>query len=162
MTEAARDNPGVIIFPPLLLLIVIIGGVCLDWVAPLGFLSALPVVPRIIAGAIAFALGAALASTARATFVRAGTNVRPDQPALNVVSNGIFAHMRNPMYVGGSIAALGLALMFASDWMVLLLVPARLVLHYGVVKREERYLEKKFGEAYLRYKATVPRYGWKQ
>jgi protein-S-isoprenylcysteine O-methyltransferase Ste14 len=65
------------------------------------------------------------------------------------------------MYVGGSIAALGLALMLASGWMVLLLLLALFVLHYGVVKREERYLEKKFGEAYLRYKATVPRYGWK-
>ena len=152
---------GVIIFPPLLLLIVIIGGLCLDRVVPLGFSSALPVVPRIVAGAILFALGGVLTSTARATFVRAGTNVRPDQPTLSVVSNGIFAHMRNPMYVGGSIAALGLALMFASGWMVLLLVLALFVLHYGVVKREERYLEKKFGEPYLRYKATVPRYGWK-
>jgi protein-S-isoprenylcysteine O-methyltransferase Ste14 len=36
-----------------------------------------------------------------------------------------------------------------------------LVLHYGVVPREERYLEQKFGEVYWSYKGDVPRYGWK-
>jgi protein-S-isoprenylcysteine O-methyltransferase Ste14 len=41
-----------------------------------------------------------------------------------------------------------------------MLVAAALTLHFGVVKREERYLTAKFGEAYLRYKETVPRYGW--
>ena len=34
-----------------------------------------------------------------------------------------------------------------------------LVIHFGVVKREERYLEAKFGDAYRQYKARVPRYG---
>jgi protein-S-isoprenylcysteine O-methyltransferase Ste14 len=36
-----------------------------------------------------------------------------------------------------------------------------LALHYGVVKREERYLEAKFGEDYRAFKASVPRYGWR-
>jgi protein-S-isoprenylcysteine O-methyltransferase Ste14 len=161
MTASAQDNPGVIIFPPLLLLLVIIVGVGFDWLAPLGLLSQVPAIPRIVVGAILFLAGATLAGMARATFVRVGTNVRPDEPALTVVSGGIFAHLRNPMYAGGSIAALGLALILASDWMILLLVPALLVLHFGVVLREERYLERKFGETYLRYKAAVPRYGWK-
>jgi protein-S-isoprenylcysteine O-methyltransferase Ste14 len=161
MTEPAADNPGVIIFPPLLLLIVIIAGLGLDWLAPLTFLTPIPAVLRVIAGVILFVLGASLAGTARATFVRAGTNVRPDQPALSMVTEGVFAHMRNPMYVGGTLVALGLALILASEWMLLLILPALLVLHYGVVKREERYLEKKFGNAYLSYKASVPRYGWK-
>jgi protein-S-isoprenylcysteine O-methyltransferase Ste14 len=69
--------------------------------------------------------------------------------------------VRNPAYVGGSIALLGLALMLGSDWIVLLMVPALLLLHYGVVKREELYLEQKFGQTYRRYKDAVPRYGWK-
>lgn len=161
MAAAAKDNPGVIIFPPLLILLVIIIGLGLDWLVPLGLLSQVPPVPRVAIGAALFTAGVVLASTARATFVRAGTNVRPDEPALMVVSDGVFSHLRNPMYVGGSVAALGLALILASDWMILLLIPALLVLHFGVVLREERYLESKFGETYRRYKAAVPRYGWK-
>ena len=34
------------------------------------------------------------------------------------------------------------------------------MMHFGVVKREERYLEAKFGDAYRSYRAQVPRYGW--
>jgi hypothetical protein len=47
----------------------------------------------------------------------------------------------------------------AFDWMLVLLVPAALILHFGVVKREERYLETKFGESYRAYMSKVPRYG---
>jgi protein-S-isoprenylcysteine O-methyltransferase Ste14 len=40
-----------------------------------------------------------------------------------------------------------------------MLVVAALLIHFGVVKREERYLEAKFGDAYRRYRDAVPRYG---
>jgi protein-S-isoprenylcysteine O-methyltransferase Ste14 len=64
------------------------------------------------------------------------------------------------MYVGlGSLVA-GIGVGFASDWTLVLLVPAALVIHYGVVLREEAYLVRKFGETYRRYKDAVPRYGW--
>ena len=43
---------------------------------------------------------------------------------------------------------------------VVMLLPAAIVLHIGVVKREERYLSAKFGDAYRHYSGTVPRYGW--
>ena len=65
------------------------------------------------------------------------------------------------MYVGGVVALLGIVLIFGLEWTLLLLIVATLVLHFGVVLREERYLERKFGEDYKRYKASVPRYGWK-
>jgi protein-S-isoprenylcysteine O-methyltransferase Ste14 len=105
--------------------------------------------------------GVALASAGRTTFIDADTNVRPDIPALALVTDGIYAHLRNPMYVGVTFALLGLAVIFASDWIVLLMVPSVFLIHYGIVKREERYLETKFGEPYRGYLATVPRYGWR-
>ena len=56
------------------------------------------------------------------------------------------------------VAGIGIAL--ASDWTLVMLVAAALTLHFGVVKREERYLAAKFGEPYRQYIKTVPRYGW--
>ena len=161
MTDEAHDSPNVIVLPPILLLATIAAGVILDWLVPIGVLASLPTVPRIVAGAILFVLGASVPVTARQAFVKAGTNIRPDMPTTALITSGLFAHSRNPIYQGASIALLGLALMLASDWILVLMVPALILLHYGVVLREERYLERKFGEAYRRYKAAVPRYGWK-
>jgi protein-S-isoprenylcysteine O-methyltransferase Ste14 len=63
------------------------------------------------------------------------------------------------MYLGLGLIVGGLGIALASDWMLVMLVAAALTIHFGVVKREERYLTAKFGEAYVRYRAAVPRYG---
>jgi protein-S-isoprenylcysteine O-methyltransferase Ste14 len=114
----------------------------------------------LIVGAILIAAGIAIAVIARQSFVRAGTSVEPWKPSLTLVTSGIFAWMRNPMYVGAMLLLAGLAVALASDWTLVLLVPAALVLHFGVVRREERYLEAKFGATYRDYVSRVPRYGW--
>jgi len=75
-----------------------------------------------------------------------------------LVTEGVFGLIRNPLYVGMSAALCGIALIFALDWLSLLILPSCVVLHFAVVRREERYLERKFGEAYRRYKERVPRY----
>ena len=64
------------------------------------------------------------------------------------------------MSQGFFIIALGIAVLFRIDGAVLMLIPAGLLLHYGVVLREERYLARKFGDDYRQYTAAVPRYGW--
>ncbi len=52
----------------------------------------------------------------------------------------------------------GFAVTIDSPWLVALVVPFMAVIHLGVVKREERYLENKFGDVYRRYRATVRRW----
>ena len=64
------------------------------------------------------------------------------------------------MYQGFFIIVLGIAVVFRIDGAVLMLIPAALLLHYGVVLREERYLARRFGDSYRHYMSTVPRYGW--
>jgi protein-S-isoprenylcysteine O-methyltransferase Ste14 len=52
----------------------------------------------------------------------------------------------------------GLAIMLTSAWMLVLLIPVLVILQRGVVEREEAYLQAKFGEAYRKYQARVPRW----
>jgi protein-S-isoprenylcysteine O-methyltransferase Ste14 len=159
MTEA-RDSAGVIAPPPLIALAAVVLGLALDWLIPAYVVSVLlSLTERIIIGAMLIAAGGALAIPAMRGFRSAGTHVEPWKPSSALVTGGIFGWLRNPMYVGLALIVAGLGIALASDWMLVMLVPAVLLLHFGVVKREERYLEAKFGDAYRAYKERVPRYG---
>jgi protein-S-isoprenylcysteine O-methyltransferase Ste14 len=76
-----------------------------------------------------------------------------------LVTDGVFRWLRNPMYVALTLFLIALAFALASDWTLVTTAAFALVIHFGVVRREERYLEAKFGDAYRSYKARVPRYG---
>jgi protein-S-isoprenylcysteine O-methyltransferase Ste14 len=156
-TEAAAspDSPGVIVFPPALFGGTLLVGLVLHFIWPAHLISGSWVR---IAGAILFVAGGALAIWGRKTMVRAGTNVLPTRPALAIVTDGPFRFTRNPLYLANAVAYLGLTLVFNTVWTLLLYVPMLLVIHWGIIRREERYLEAKFGETYLAYKARVRRW----
>ena len=155
----ADDNPGVIAPPPLIAIAALVLGLGLDWLFPSVILRRLlGFAPRATIGAVLIAAGLTIAITAVRTFRRAGTNVEPWKPALALVTNGIFGWIRNPIYLALMLLLAGLGIALGSDWLLGLLVPAALILHLGVVKREEQYLERKFGESYRAYMRTVPRY----
>ncbi len=103
-------------------------------------------------------LAPALAFSALLTMRAAGTNVDPAKPALAIVRAGPFRFTRNPMYLPLCLLQVALGF-FLNDWITLLfVVPLALILHYGVVLREERYLTGKFGEPYLQLKRDVRRW----
>lgn len=156
-----KDTAGVIAPPPLLALAVVVLGLLLDWLLPAYLLMLmLSMGERIVIGAILIAVGLALAISARGAFVSAGTNVEPWKPSTALVTAGIFGRLRNPMYVGGTLVLAGLSILLASDWMLVLTIIFVPLIHYGVVRREERYLAAKFGEPYVQYCKAVSRYGW--
>jgi len=159
MTET-RDTAGIIAPPPLIALAALLLGLALDWLMPAFLLTVLLTLDvRIVLGVLLAAAGCALAIAGRNTFVRNGTQVNPYRASSALVVSGVYDYVRNPMYVGLAFLVSGLGIGFASDWTLVMLVPAAAVIHFGVVKREERYLEAKFGEACRQYKARVPRYG---
>jgi protein-S-isoprenylcysteine O-methyltransferase Ste14 len=159
MTET-RDNAGVIAPPPLMALAAVVLGLALDWLLPAYLLTVLLSWPeRIVIGVVLIAAGAALAIPAMRGFRSAGTHVEPWKPSTALVTGGIFGRLRNPMYVGLTLLLTGLSILLASDWMLVMTILFVPVIHFGVVRREERYLEAKFGDAYRQYKARVPRYG---
>ena len=133
----------------------------LDWLIPGYFLRVfLTFGERLFLGGVLFAVGLALMLGGGHYFSLAKTNIPPYKPALYLVTDGLYAFIRNPMYVGFGFMLAGLGIAFASDWTLVLMIPAAIVLHRGVVLREERYLEAKFGDPYRQYMMRVPRYGW--
>jgi protein-S-isoprenylcysteine O-methyltransferase Ste14 len=159
--DHTRDTPGVIAPPPLIALAAVLIGLALDWLLPAYVLIVLLSLPaRIVIGLVVMAAGGALGIAAVLAFRRAQTHVEPWKPSSALVTDGIFNWLRNPMYVGLTLMLTGFAIMIASDWTLVMMIAFAVVLHLGVVKREERYLETKFGDAYRGYKARVPRYGW--
>lgn len=155
------DTPGVIAPPPLIALATVLLGLLIDWLFPVYVLTVVMERPtRWVVGAALAIAGGVVALAAERRFKEVGTNVPPWKPSLRLAAGGIYQWLRNPMYVGLGLLVAGIAIAFASDWTLVLLVPAALLLHYGVVLREERYLAVKFSDEYRRYKARVPRYGW--
>ena len=156
----AHDTAGVIAPPPLIALGVVVIGVALDWLLPAYVLTTLlSFDERIVIGAVLIVSGGAFGLSAVREFRAARTHVEPWKPSSALVSSGIFRWLRNPMYVGLGLLAAGIGVALASDWTLVMLVPGALLIHFGVVKREELYLEAKFGDAYRRYRDAVPRYG---
>ncbi|MCD7059523.1 methyltransferase family protein [Pelagibacterium xiamenense] len=152
MAEAERDNPGLIMPPPLFPLIALAIAVVLDW------LVAVPIFPPPGVGELFFWIGivlilagVAVAAQAVTNFRAAGTNVEPYKPSTQLVTTGIYRYTRNPIYLGFLAVYTGLCLAFALEWGVLLLPFLWLALDRLVVAREEDYLSGKFGEAYARY-----------
>jgi len=88
----------------------------------------------------------------------AGTNVNPSRPTTAIVECGPFGFSRNPLYLALTLLYFGLTLAFNTWWGIVLLVPVLIIMHRGVVLREERYLEQKFGETYRQYRSKVRRY----
>lgn len=156
-----RDTAGVIAPPPLIALGVLLIGLGLDRLFPVGVAGAVfPRSARVTISTALVILAAWPMARALWRFRLAGTAPEPWKPTTALVIRGIYKRTRNPMYQAFGLFVLGLAFAFASDWTFLLLPLGAAIVHFGVVRREERYLEGKFGEAWRDYSDHVPRYGW--
>jgi protein-S-isoprenylcysteine O-methyltransferase Ste14 len=118
----------------------------------------LPVTAARILGAVLIVGAVAIAVPAFRAMARAGTSFRTERATTAIVTDGPFGYTRNPIYVALTLLYGGIALAINSLWVLLLIVPVLIVMRRGVIAREERYLEGKFGDAYLRYKQRVRRW----
>ena len=155
MPQSTKDAPNVIAIPPLIYLAFLAVGLLLDYLFPV------PVLPNSIQYAVGF--GISIASGLIMPFVllrfkKANTNFDPGKPTTRIITTGPYRYSRNPSYVSLTMLYLGIAIAADSVWVLAGLIPALVVMHYGVILREEEYLEAKFGEEYLRYKNTVRRW----
>jgi protein-S-isoprenylcysteine O-methyltransferase Ste14 len=151
------DTAGVIAPPPVLLAVALAIGFCLEAVIPMSFVGDRPTVVRLV-GATLISAGAVLSAAVVRTFRAARTPVSPGRPTTRIVRTGPYRYTRNPDYLGQVLVYIG-ATLVANSWWPMFLAPAVLVvIHRGVVRREERYLEAKFGREYRDYTDRVPRW----
>jgi len=148
------DNARVIVRPPLIYAAALAAMLVLRWLWPLPILGGAAFWP----GLALVVFGVGILIWGRRTLVAGGTNVDPLLPSTAVVTSGPYRFSRNPLYVGLAIVYLGLTLTFDAWWGIVLLALVLIVMHLGVIQREERYLERKFGDGYRQYRSAVRRY----
>jgi protein-S-isoprenylcysteine O-methyltransferase Ste14 len=153
-TPSSSDVPNVLVLPPLLYGVAIAIGFLSQWIVPRPILSSNA---RYWLGGALLAFGLFLAIWGHRVMERAGTNVNPTLPATALVATGPFRYSRNPLYVALTLVYVALALLANALCVLVWIVPVLVLMHYGVVRREEQYLEAKFGDAYREYRSRVRR-----
>ena len=155
MKNHTQDNAGVIALPPLIYAVPLTMGLILHIAFPIRFL---PGVLPLILGWPLIAIALFVILWANQVMIRAGTNVNPYEPTVTIVTEGPYRFTRNPMYLSMTLLYGGISILINALWALLLLPAVLLVMHRGVIEREERYLEQKFGKEYVQYKARVRRW----
>ena len=109
-------------------------------------------------GIVLLPVSLSLALIALFQFFRARTQAEPWQPTSSIIESGIFRYSRNPIYLAYCIAMLGGGLLLDSWWGIVAIAPLAWLLKVLVIRKEEIYLEAKFGDSYLDYKHRVRRW----
>ncbi len=156
MQNNLPDKAGVVAPPPLIYIGGLLGSLLLHKLVPVPF--APRHVPRTILGVGLIGLAITIISRAIGTMRSAGTNVNPEQPTTALVTSGPYQFTRNPLYIALTMLYTGLAVLVNTLWAFLLLPLVLLIIDRGVIAREERYLERKFGARYAQYKQRVNRW----
>ena len=148
-------KPGIRIIPPIVYLIGLVIGFGFERLWPIIEMRS---VLTIIIGIILILLSVLLIVPSILKFRIAATPFDIRKPATALVTDGPYRYSRNPGYLALTLLYIGLALIIGSIWVVIMLAPVLVVIHYGVIKREERHLLDQFGEEYIHYKKKVRRW----
>lgn len=144
-------------FAPVVLVFLggLIGGVVINIFVPA------PIWPNIwtrFIGFVPLTAGSGLFAWSRAAFRRHQTSLMPWSPSSFLVQDGPYAISRNPIYLAFCILYLGVSLIFDSAYILIMLAIVLVLFDRLQIPREERYLERQFGEEFLSYKARVGRW----
>ena len=95
---------------------------------------------------------------AHTMFKKAETNITPWEPTTTIITSRMYSYSRNPIYLAFNFVPIGLGIFFNNLWVLVSFIPAAIMLFFIAIKKEERYLEEKFGDEYLEYKKNVRRW----
>jgi len=146
---------GIKLPPPIIYLAALIIGVVLDDFWPFSPLSE---IWGHIIGSVLILVSILLVPTFLIQFKKAGTTFDVRKSATTLITNGPYRYSRNPAYISLTLLYLGLGAFFHNAWIIVIVIPVLLIMDLWIVRKEERHLEAKFGEEYLRYKSVVHRW----
>ena len=155
--EIEPDSAGVRFPPPLVFLGVLLIGLAAERLVGLRSFGTDGPALRVL-GLLLTLAGFAIDAIAVRSFLRAGTRPEPWRASSGIVASGLYRWSRNPMYLGMALIYAGLAVALDGPVALILLPVPLLVIQTQVIVHEERYLEAKFGQAYLDYKRSVRRW----
>lgn len=147
-----RNNPGIHVPPPLIFAAFFFLGYAFRRFLSFDMLATWPLPPLLVL------VAAGILLWGMATMARARTAILPNRPASALVADGPFRFSRNPLYVAMTILYVAAALWTGSGTSLLLLPVVIAVMQVFVIRREERYLESRFGEEYRSYCRRVRRW----
>ncbi len=155
--NAENDKKGAAVKfpPPLIFLLSLLAAYAAQrfWPISIGNISGLKPL-----GAAVIILGICIAILVSLSFKRAETNIEPWKPTRKIVSTGVFAYSRNPAYLAFCLALIGTGIFLNSFWILISFIPSAILVYYIAIRKEETYLEKKFGGEYVDYKNKVRRW----
>jgi protein-S-isoprenylcysteine O-methyltransferase Ste14 len=153
--QNTQDKAGVLIFPPLLYLLVLVTGILISYFFPFHFINfsiALPI------GIIITVLGITSLILAATLFRKNKNPVNPSGSTQLIICSGIYKYTRNPMYLGLTTIFIGISIITNAWFSFILLFPLLMICQKGIIEREESYLTRKFGNEYLDYQSKVRRW----
>ncbi len=74
----------------------------------------------------------------------------------NLVTQGAYAHVRNPMYIGNFLIILGMGIIYGSIYVYLIVIPFFIFVYLSIIAAEENYLQQHFGAEYQQYRQRTP------
>ncbi len=132
--------------------------VIVQYLTPLSMPDGLLSSASLIGGIALMMMGIAFIILARREFAQFGQPTDPGRPTTHMVTTGVFAVSRNPIYVGAGSFIAGIGLAFNSLWVLIFLLPSLVGCHYVLITPEEKYLLARFGEEYRLYTSAVHRW----
>jgi len=153
--EDDKNGAGVKFPPPLIFLILLLAAYGLQYFWPIGIGSSAGL--KYIGAGVGM-LGIGIAILLNRFFNRVDTNIEPWKPTTTIISTGIYSCSRNPVYAGFCLVPIGMGIFLDSFWILFSFIPSAILVYYIAIRKEEAYLEKKFGEEYLHYKSKVRRW----
>lgn len=113
---------------------------------------------RVFLGIVVVGLGVAMMISSNKQFQRTKNDPEPWTATNSIITSGIYARTRNPIYLAAALMMIGIGVMLGDLWILIFTVPVLVIIHIVAVLPEEKYLEEKFGEAYAKYKSSVRRW----